>query len=194
MIDVLNLPSGDIFDVCPPFKEITCFVDFSENKEKRGILPLRETLLYVYMLYTKDSFLNKKPPDDLSIRKIKAAKLAGLEPDHQIVQNDIFGLNNEAIQDLVCSYLISQGSASWSNRCAIEAQMEENIRIRFKPIESDKGDKDTIDASTKKYLLTEHFAKYQEQNRRLDREIFIDHEDVKDIAVRKRTTLESLIK
>jgi hypothetical protein len=125
---------------------------------------------------------------------VKAAKTAGLDPDAKKIQEKILGLGSEALRELIFQFLIYQSNYSWSNRCAIEAQMDENIKIRLKPIESDKGDKDIIDASTKKNLLTEHFAEYQDTIRKLDNEIFSDHETIRDSSVRKKTTLESLIK
>lgn len=200
MIDVLNLPPGDIFQVCPELKEIVCFQEFS--KIDSG-LPLRETLIYVYLLYTKDSFLNKKPMRVLSDRRIKAAKLAGFDPDSKLVVKSIFAIDtlmpeaaksHEILDDLIVKYLIHQSSHEWSDRCSIEAQMEENLRIRFKPIESDKGDKDIIEASTKKFVLTEQFSKYKETIRKRDLEIFADHADIQKTAVRKKTSLESLVK
>lgn len=200
MIDVLNLPPGDIFKVCPELEGIHCFVDFSK---KESGLPLRETIMYVYLLYTKESFINKRPMDVLSTRRIKSAKIAGLDPEEQFVKENIFGtetfneesrINYAILDDLIVNYLLSQSSYQWSDRCAIDAQMEENLRIRFKPIESGKGDKDIIEASTKKFLLTEHFSKYKDIVRKLDLEIFTDHDEKRDVAVRKKTSLESLVK
>ena len=191
MIDVLNLPQGDIFKVCPELKDIECFLNFSK---KSGGLPVRETIIYVVLLYTKDSFLNKKPIQVLSDRRVKAAKMAGLDPESKLVQEKIFGIESEVLDECIVDYLIQQNSYAWSDRCAIEAQMDENLRIRFKPISSDKGDKDIIESSTKKFLLTEHFSKYKDTIKKLDMEIFLDHDEKRDIAVRKKTSLESLVK
>ncbi len=200
MIDVVNLPPGDIFEIRPELKETPCFLVF---KDKNIGLPLRETILYVYLLYTKDSFINKKPLDALGTRRVKAAKIAGLDPEDQFVKENIFGTENfnqesrdnyAILDDLIVDYLIFQNSYQWSDRCAIDAQMEENLRIRFKPIESGKGDKDIIEASSKKFLLTEHFSKYKDIVRKLDLEIFSDHEDKRNAAVRRKTSLESLVK
>lgn len=191
MIDVLNLPNGDIFKVCPEIKDIPCFVKF--DKESGG-LPVREAIIYTILLYTKDSFLNKKPMEPLPTRRVKAAKLAGLDPEKPTIQNDIFNMDSREFDSLVVDFLIYQSSSQWSHRCAVETQMDENLRIRFKPIESEKGDKDIIEASTKKFMLTEHYSKYNDIVKKLDNEIFLDHEGVRDSAVRKRTSLESLIK
>lgn len=191
MIEVLNLPKGDIFEVCPDLKEIKCLFEFAK---KSGGLPVRETIVYIVLLYTKDSILNKKPIQALSDRRVKAARMAGLDPESKLVQEKIFGMDSDILDDCIVKYLIQQSSYAWSDRCAIETQMDENLRIRFKPIESDKGDKDIIEASSKKFLLTEHFSKYKDNLKKLDAEIFLDHEDKRDHAIRKKTSLESLIK
>lgn len=193
MIEVLNIPPGDIFKACPELQDIRCFVDFYKMPEG---LPVRETICYVVLLYTKDSFLNKKPVEPLGIRRVKAAKLAGLDHEDELIERLVFGMESEALDSLVIEYLIHQSSYAWSDRCAIEAQMDENLRIRFKSIESDKGDKDVIEASTKKFLLSEHFAKYHETLKKRDLEIFLGHDEVRDSAVRKsrKTSLESLVK
>ena len=72
--------------------------------------------------------------------------------------------------------------------------MEENIKIRFKPIESNKGDKEIIEADGKKFSLSDHFDVYEEKLRNRDKEIFGDHDDIKGHAVkRRRVTLESQV-
>lgn len=132
--------------------------------------------------------------EPLPTRRVKSAKLAGLDPENPVIQNEIFNLTSKEVDSLVVDYLIYQSSPQWSHRCAIETQMDENLKIRFKPVESEKGDKDIIEAFTKKFVLTEHYTKYNDIIKKLDNEIFADHTDARDSAVRKRTSLESLIK
>lgn len=187
MIEVLNLPKGDIFEVCPELKEVKCMIDFSKNNEG---LPIRETITYVILLYTKDSFINKKPIDPLSIRANRAAGLSGLDPESELFIKQFFELGNETVRNLIVEYLVHQNFSKWSNRCAIDAQMAENLRIRFKPIENEKADKDILN----KFLLTNHYTEYENQVKKLDADIFQDHNSIRDSAVKKKTSLESLIK
>jgi hypothetical protein len=105
--------------------------------------------------------------------------------------------------------MISQNNMIWTERCIVEAQIVENQRIRFKPIQNkitiasgkkdgdpvevDSDDKAIIEASVKKKTLTLDFSIYHELLKKYDMEIFQDHENVKDAATKKvRTTIESL--
>ncbi len=193
MLDVLNIPAGDIFKACPGLKDIPCFVDFrtkAEKAPKEDRVPVRETILYVYLLYTKDSFINKKPPEPLQTRNIKAAKLAGLNPDDEAIRKAILELENDSVRGIVADYLIFQNVSRWSNRCVIEAQMAENLRIRLTPIENGRADKEILN----KHVLTEHYNDYEAHIKNIDLDMFLDHDAVRDFAVKKRTTLESLVK
>lgn len=191
--EVLNLPAGDLLRVWPQICDIKHFAEFLNKQraaEQDDRVPVRETIVYVILLYSKDSFLNKKPIEALQSRIVKAAKLAGLDGEDELIQNAIFYLGNGYVRDLVVDYLISQNIPNWSNRCALDAQMAENLRIRFKPIQSEKANNDILN----KHTLTEHYRDYANEIKKLDAEIFLGHENVRDEAVRTRTTLESLIK
>ncbi len=193
MIDVLNLPPGEILKACPQITDYQCFMEFMQaNKaaEPDDKVPVRETIVFIILLYDKGSFLNKKPIEALQTRLVKAAKLAGLDPEDENIQSKILYLENEAVRNCVVDYLLLQSDYNWSDRCAIASQMAENLRIRMKPIEKEKADKDILN----KHTLTEQYRDYGNQIKKLDAEIFIGHDNVRDIAVRKRTTIESLIK
>jgi len=192
--EVLNLPAGDLLRVWPGICDIRHFAEFLNEQraaDEDDRVPIRETIVYVILLYSKDSFLNKKPVEDLQTRIAKAAKLAGLDGENESIQKAIFYLGNDYVRELVVEYLISQNVPNWSNRCALDAQMAENLRIRFKPIQSEKANNDILN----KHVLTEHYRDYANEIKKLDSEIFLGHENVRDEAViRKRTTIESLVK
>lgn len=193
MYDVLNLPQGDILAAWPKVTDFRCFVDFmsaQKKAEQEDRVPIRETIIYIVLLYTKDSFLNKKPVEHLQNRILKAAKLAGLDSDDEKIQRAVFDLDHEDVLTTVVDYLIEQNDAEWSDRCAIAAQMRENLRIRFKPIEKEKAEKEILN----KHLLTTHYNDYKNNIKKLDAEIFLGHDKVKNEAVRKRSTLEALVK
>ena len=193
MYDVLSLPPGDILAAWPGVTDIRSLAEFivrQKDVEQDERVPIRETIIYIVLLYSKDSFLNKKPVEHLQNRILKAAKLAGLNPEDEKIQRAIFDLDSEEVRNTVVDYLIEQDDSNWSNRCAIAAQMAENLRIRFKPIEKEKADKDIIN----KHLLTQHYRDFSNEIKKLDAEIFIGHDKIRDEAVRKRSTLESLIK
>lgn len=193
MLDVVNLPAGDILKVCPDITDYKCFMEFMSAQkvaDKDERVPIRETIIFIILLYSKDSFLNKKPVEELQARLYKAAKLSGLDPEDEDIQKAIFYLDNESVRNTVVDYLISQSDANWSHRCAIAAQMAENLRIRMKPIVNEKADKDILN----KHLLTEHYRDYGNEIKKLDNDIFLGHTNVRNEAVKKRTTLESLVK
>jgi len=215
VLDVLAAkPNEDIFKAVPKLKDIKCFMDYRKNPDPD--VPVNELIKYVALLYSKDSILNQKPMEDLPNRMLKAAKLSGLDPENEKVISNVFQLQQtcttitikaveegeedseehvyeDRISDLVSGFLIYQGNYAWSDFCATAIQMDENIRIRLKPIESNRGDKEIIEASTKKKLLKEHFSEYREDIKKLELELFADHENVKEIVRRKRTTLESMV-
>ena len=193
MLDVTNLPPGDLLSVLPEITDYRCFMEFMRvNKaaipEER--VPFRETVVFIILLYDKNSFLNKKPVEHLQNRILKAAKLAGLDAENEHIQEAVFDLDNEAVLNTVVDFLIEQNDADWSDRCAIASQMRENLRIRFKPIEKDKADKEI----TTKHLLTSQYTDYKNNLKKLDAEIFLGHDKVKNEAVRKRSTIESFVK
>jgi len=192
-----------------------CFLNYERDAE--GDLPVKEVMTYVVLLYTKESFLNKKPMEPLKDRRVKAANIAGLSSDSDTVKDKIFDLGSDKIRELILGYLIQQNQMIWMERCIIEAQILENQRIRFKPItnkvvapvagKKKKGEEDIdsggknieldddkyiVEASSKKAILTDHFSKYFDLLKKYDLEIFQDHEDVKAAVKKTRTTIESV--
>ena len=214
-LDVLGAkPGEDLFEYCPKLKDIRCFTDY--KKDPDPAIDTNQLIAYVVLLYSKDSILNKtKPIEDLPNRRLKAARMAGLDSDNKEVISNLFELSQtydkvkktdengkeyydeiprNRISDLISDYVIYQNHWPWADRCATESQMEENIKIRFKPIESNKGDKEIIEADGKKFSLSDHFDVYEEKLRNRDKEIFGDHDDVKGHAVkRRRVTLENQV-
>jgi hypothetical protein len=196
--------------------EIKCFADYNKNPESS--LDKNSVMKYVILLYSKDSVLNRKPMPPLSERRERAATLSGLDPDDRSVNEMVFDLLSEQIRDLILGYLIQQSQMIWTERCIVEAQIQENQKIRFKPIQNkvvtpktrkrkaseggeedessqNSGDDDAyiINASNKKYDLTDHFDKYYELLKKYDSEIFADHENVKEVAMkRERNSLEMM--
>lgn len=187
-------------------QDVECFLNY-EREPEQG-LPVKELMTYVVLLYTKESFLNKKPMDPLKERRVKAANIAGLPIDSQEVKDLVFDLGSEKIRDVIIEYMISQNQMLWTERCIVEAQIEENQRIRFKPIQNkftvakkdggstelETDDKTIIEASVKKKTLTQDFSIYYELLKKYDQEIFQDHDDVKSMVKKTRTTVESMAK
>jgi hypothetical protein len=143
------------------------------------------------LLYSRDSYLSKKPIEDLSVRKLKAAKDAGLNVDSDIVVSLLFELRSEPIVELIVKYLIYQSNFAWSELIALESQMAESLRLRLRPIDENNKDKDLIDAFTKKASMTRFSQEWAEMLKKMEAEVFADHDDAKTSTARKRITLES---
>lgn len=150
-IDILSAqPGQDVFDACPQLGSIDCFLEY--RKDPDPIVPVNELIAYVILLYSKDSILNKKPMDPLPTRRMKAARMAGLDVSDKAVIARVFDLESiekeirdengkylrtewkYPIADLITEYLIYQNHYTWSDRVSVELQMQENIRIRMAPI------------------------------------------------------------
>lgn len=145
--------------------------------------PFKPVIRYIVILYSKDSFLNKKPMRPLTERQLKAAALAGFEKQrdgefHPQVRFSLFELGAEEIFDFVFGYLVYQKNYVWSEICTLEAQISENQRIRMRAIESDK-DKDIMAAMDKKASLTKHYKEWHKSLEDNMNEFFGDHEEVK---------------
>ena len=85
-------------------------------------LPFIQTVKYIILLYSKDSFLNKKPMRPLEERQHKAAHIAGFPKDgdkyHSQIRHVLFDLTSEQIFEFVFNYLIYQNDYVWSEICA----------------------------------------------------------------------------
>lgn len=214
-LDVLKY-QDDVF-ADERLNEIKAFHDYIKNQERQ--FDVNAIITYVVLLYSKDSILNKKPMAQLKDRRVRAATLAGLNVEQTTVQELLFDLLSEPVRDLIIDYLLWQNDPEWTERCIIDAQLEENRRIRLKPIQNKtttpapkkkrKKDEEEFDidgevdptqddnyiitASDKKFKLTTQAEEYSAMIKKLDLIIFLDHDQVKSAAIRrKRNTLESM--
>lgn len=204
----------DVFTM-DKIREIPCFEAY--RKDPDPSLDPSKVVKYIVLLYSQDSILNRKPMPPLAERRERAVDLSDLKASDQTVIDNLFDLFNEKIRDVIIDYLIYQNRSVWTERCIIEAQIQENQRIRFKPIqnktitkpgrkkkkedipggeeEDDPTEDDAkyiIEASNKKHALTSHFNTYNDLIQKYDLIIFQDHHSVRDAAVRRRRTLDSM--
>lgn len=194
-------------------REVPCFEAY--RKDPDSSLDPSKVVKYVVLLYSRDSILNRRPMPPLTERREIAAGMSDLDPSNQDVIDNLFDLYSEKIRDLIIDYLIHQNVILWTERCILEAQIQENQRIRLKPVQNksinkpkrkkkgeeeeedepslEDDDKYLIEASNKKFALTPHFDKYYELIKKYDLEIFQDHDNVKASATtRARRTMESM--
>ncbi len=199
--------------------EIKCFMDYQKSPD--ASFAVDKVVIYVVLLYSKDSILNKKPMPQLKDRKNKAAILAGLNPEQTEVKELIFDLISPSIRDMISDYVLHQSDPEWTERVVVSEQLDENIRIRMKPIQNRvstpvvkkkpkakqedelldneidideaNDDKYILESSEKKFKLTSHADTYRGIIKKLDAIIFADNDDVKVATVkRQRRSLESM--
>lgn len=190
-IDVLKYSnSDDILRDCKKLNEIECFRIYREKPELS--LNYNKVIVYVVLLYSRDSYLSQKPIEDLSVRKSKALKDTGFDIENPSVRSLLCELKSEPVVDLVVRYLVYQSNFAWSELIALESQMAESLRLRLRPIDEDNKDKDLIDAFTKKASMTRFSQEWADMLKKMEQEVFADHDDAKVSNARKRVTIESL--
>lgn len=213
-VDILS--SDSVFSI-PGVSDIKCLSQYGKYQDDH--FTVDEVIKFVVLLYSKDSIVNKKPMPPLHDRRAKAAILAGLKPDDINVQELLFNLISDQVRDLVLDYMIWFSDDLWMERSIVESQLDENRRMRLKPIqnkttvlpkkkgrkkeddefedEDDQSQDDAyiLSASKKKFELTDHADRYQSLIKKYDLEIFMEHEDLRNAAVRrKRVSLEAMVK
>lgn len=184
-----HLGSDNIFSSIKGLEEIECFEKYRKNPES-GI-DTNALVKYVILLYAKDSPLSKPPVQQLQDRKLTAAKRGGLDAHNEFIKKSVLERGSDKVVTLIVEYLKSQSLPEWTERAVIEAQIEESQQIRLRAFDSDK-DKDLISAFEKKAALTKHAYDWGKMLKELDKEIFRDHDDIKEAKVKKRISLESL--
>lgn len=189
-IDILRfVGSSDILRDCKQLAEIDCFVKYVGKPESS--IHVNKVIAYVILLYSRDSFLNKKPLDELRVRKIKASKMADLDSENEGVAKALFELRSEPILELITGYLIHQSNFAWMELVALQSQMEESIKLRMRPIDEEGNkEKDVIEAFNKKAVATKHSQDWFNMSKGYEAEIFVDHEDVKSQNKTQRSSLE----
>jgi len=215
IIDVLKYKANPF--LIRAIAEHPAFTNYKADQEQS--LPLEPLVSYIVLLYSKDSILNKKPMPPLAQRRRMACHEVGLDPNDENVKSLVFDLESEKVREMILDYLISLNEYLWEERTILEAQIQENHKLRLKPIKNktaqapkkkkkkeeedleDEEDKDRedddkylLEASDKKSKLTDHFEKYYNLLKKYDAEIFGDHENVKESLKQPRKTLEDMAK
>lgn len=156
VIDVLSAVDGeDLVQKFSQLKRIKTISMYGGSLE--GGFDRNKIIRYIVILYSVDSFLNKKPVIPLQERQFRAADLAGFNRDKdghfkEVVETGIFQLQDQKVFEMVFQYLVFQHNILWREICTCESELEEFHRLRMKPVEGD-DDKDIIAANEKKDKL-----------------------------------------
>jgi len=140
-------------------------------------LPFIQTVKYIILLYSSDSFLNKKPMRPLEERQIRAAQVAEFPKGddgkyHSQITHTLFPLVSEQVFNFVFNYLVYQKDYVWSEICTLEHQILENQRHRMSISEEMKD-------IEKKATLTKHNKDYHAALKEYKAEFYGDHEEVR---------------
>ncbi len=157
-------------------KEIKGLRDLNEFCTTKLYIPFVHTIKYILLLYSEDSFLNKKPMRPLEERQLKAAHIAGFEKSddkyHPQVRHMLFDLTSEQVFEFVFNYLVYQKNYIWSEICALEYQIVENQRLRMVATEE-------MADMTKKAALTKHNKEFHLALKDYMNEFYGDHDEIR---------------
>lgn len=187
-IDSVTDPSKDLLEVFEDLKSIESFRIYGGKIKKNNLIR------YIVILYSKDTFLNKRIPIPLAERKNQAAIFAGFTKDKKgefakQITRDLFQLRNRSILDMIFGYLKFQNHVLWLEINATEQQYEEVVRLRMEPVTS-KKDKDRLSAADTKKKLREECKSMVYDLKAYYKEFWGDHDEVKILVKKMASTLE----
>jgi hypothetical protein len=184
-----------IFDI-PPEKDV--LEEFSELRRYKVFVnskaPHKNLLLrYMIFMYDPGSDLLKEV-SELGRRKIRAAELAGFQHESDYLK-EIFDLRDKTALDFLQCFLTEvYHNRKYTEWQVLHQELEENNRLRLEPITTKSSKKkdeeieevDIFEAAKKKGALRDQATSIHELIDAIEKEIFGDNEDVKEIAIKSR--------
>jgi len=185
-----------IFDM-PPEKDV--LEEYPELQRHKVLVnskaPFKNLLLrYMIFMYDPQSDLLKEITE-LARRKIRAAELAGFQHESAYLK-DIFELRDKTALDFLQCFLTQvYHNRKYTEWQVLQQELEENNRLRLEPIttKSNKKDKDSevdevdmFEAAKKKGTLRDQASSIHKLIDAIEKEIFGDNDDVKEIAIKSR--------
>lgn len=148
---------------------------------------LDNIIRYTVMIYDPKSVL-VMGERDLNYRKGIAAELSGFDLQDEEGMNAIYSCAYPILVDYTVKYLMRfVKSKEWAAICAHEFKYWEAIRLIMQPINSERSDKEQLDAANKKDVLS---ASMDEGLQKLDvyyKTFFGDDDDLQRKAKRRMT-------
>lgn len=137
----------------PKLKYIDSWASYSDD------IPVNNLLSYLLFLYSPDSPVNKRYGIPLVERKFQALLLAGFAHLRKKggdwaadVQTYLIELRNDPVVNMIVDYLRVLNQVLWTEINTLEQELEENTRLRFKPVSS-LEDKTVLQAASIKSQL-----------------------------------------
>lgn len=174
-------PSIDIRDQFPELKK--------HRKIANSNYPnINLVLRYIIFMYDPNSDLIREVPD-LAQRKLVAAEYAGFK-DHTAHLDEIMECRDHKVLDLIFLFLTeiyhSRKYREWQTLCQ---ELDENNRLRWDQLGAKKDKEDTderldiLASAEKKQKLREYAQKMNQMIDVLEKELFGDNEDIKNVAI-----------
>lgn len=186
--NVFNLPPEK--DVLEAFPELSRFKILANSKAPQKNLLLR----YMIFMYDPESDLRKEILE-LDKRKIRAAELAGFEKTTDYL-TEIFELRDKTTLEFLFVFLTQvYQNRKYREWVTLSQELDEYTRLRMDQITtatSKKGKEDEVEdidvfkAADLKSKLRVQCQEIHKQLDSLEKEVFGDNEDVKDVAIRSR--------
>lgn len=186
--DVFNLPADK--DVLEAFPELSRFKILANSKAPQKNLLLR----YMIFMYDPESDLRKEILE-LDKRKIRAAELAGFQKTTDYL-TEIFELRDKTTLEFLFVFLTQvYQNRKYREWVTLSQELDEYTRLRMDQITtatSKKGKEDEVEdidvfkAADLKSKLRVQCQEIHKQLDSLEKEVFGDNEDVKDVAIRSR--------
>lgn len=180
--NVFNLaPDKDVLEAFP---ELSRFKILSNSKAPQKNLLLR----YMIFMYDPESDLRKEITE-LGKRKIRAAELAGFEKESDYL-TEIFELRDKTTLGFL-SVLLTQvyHNRKYTEWVTLSQELDEYTTRRLNPIKKGSDGEEEVDELKSMKIKSDLRIQCQEIHKQLDaieKEVFGDNEDVKDIAIRSR--------
>jgi len=186
--NVFNLsPDKDVLEAFP---ELSRFKVLDKSKAPQKNLLLR----YLLFMYDPESDLRKEITE-LDKRKVRAAELAGFEKESDYL-TEIFELRDKTTLEFLFVLLTQVfHNRKYREWVTLSQELDEYTRLRLDPITTAKSKKggeediEEIDVFKSAELKSKLRVQCQDIHKQLDsieKEVFGDNEDVKDVAIRSR--------
>lgn len=150
-----------------------------------------QKMRYIAALYDPNSPLGKHIPD-LNVRKQKAAELVGFDLKNEQVLTAMYDFTDERFLTAVDGFLKTVNNMKWAMIVSMQQiWWEWNARM-MKPVSSDKGDKDELQAIEIKARVRDEMAKTETLIGQYYQQFYFGDDKLVETVKKKRITPEMM--
>lgn len=197
-IDILShKDSKYLLEDCKELKNVEAIVKYLSQPDRDG--ERKKVVMYVVLLYSADSVLNRVPQIPLEERKLKAADMVGFERNSKdefksTLVDRVFKFEDDNVFEMVFGFIKYQNNSLWMEIVATENMLDDYIKGMMKKID-EKDDKKNLDALNVKTKLRQEVRSINEDLKQMYKDFYRDHDDFKEKARTrvKRNSIESRV-